>query len=78
MKQAYILYSCNAWHEHSSKRLLGVFTRPAMLDKFLIAMKKRSLINDNDMDMLLEHFQTQGKNINYMIEMEDLNPKFKK
>lgn len=77
MKQADILYSCNPWHEHSSLEILGVFTSPAKLRKYLNDMKKAGLIDDDDLDMLNELHQTQGRDLNYIIVNEGLNPKFK-
>jgi hypothetical protein len=71
---ALILYSCNAWHEHSSKELIGVFTDMKKLSGYINDMKSAGKLAKEDAEELLEHHQTQGLQENYMIEEEALNP----
>ena len=72
--EALILYSCNTWHEHSSKELIGVFTDTEKLSDYVNDMKSAGKLTEEEAGGLMEHYQTQGLRENYMIEEEALNP----
>lgn len=71
---AFLLYSCNVWHEHSSKELLGVFTDNDRLIDYISDMKSSGQLSEEDAQDLMTNHQTQGLEDNYMIEEEELNP----
>lgn len=71
---ALLLYSCNAWHEHSSKELLGVFTDNDSFIDYISDMKSSGQLSEETTEGLLRDRQTQGLEENYMIEEEMLNP----
>lgn len=71
---ALLLYSCNAWHEHSSKELLGVFTDNNRFIDYISDMKSSGQLSEKDAEDLFLNRQTQGLEGNYMIEEEELNP----
>ena len=72
MKTYYLVYSCGAWHSHSSKKVIGVFTTRNNAMKGIENHSNYTLTKD-DKDNLERINQTQGKNINYMIELIVLN-----
>lgn len=76
MKEVTLLYSTDAWHSHSSRELVGVFSSPDKLNGYLSKMKKNKRLTDEDLKMLAEHNQTQGNNTNYLIEIEKVNPQY--
>ncbi|KAA6302836.1 MAG: hypothetical protein EZS26_001006 [Candidatus Ordinivivax streblomastigis] len=76
MSKAKILFSCNAWHTNTSKKLAGVFTNDRALKRYLIDMKGDGLLNDADIEMIQMYQQTQGRTLNYLIEEHLLNPKY--
>jgi hypothetical protein len=77
MNEAKILFSCNAWHNPSSKDLMGIFTDDNALKQYLDDMKMNGLLDNDDMKMIQLYRQTQGKTLNYRIEEQEVNPKYK-
>lgn len=71
-----LLYSTDAWHSHSSRELIGAFSDQEKLDKYLSKMERANKLTDEDMIMLANHGQTQGRDTNYLIETEKLNPEY--
>lgn len=76
MKEVILLYSTDAWHSHSSRELVGVFSCPYKLKSYFLKMKKANRLTDEDLKMLAEHNQTQGNHTNYLIETEKVNPQY--
>lgn len=72
-----LFYICNACHEHSSKDLIGVFTDQRAYRKYLDDLKKDKILSKEDIDELDRLNQTQGRSLNYLIEVEELNPTYK-
>lgn len=72
-----LFYSCNAWHNCSSMDLMGVFTDQTAFGQYLKDMKEDGLLSEEDMEQLTELNQTQGKELNYQIMNEELNPVYK-
>lgn len=71
-----LLYSTDAWHSNSSRELIGAFSDQDKLDKYLSKMEQANKLTEEDMIMLANHGQTQGRNTNYLIETEILNPEY--
>lgn len=71
-----LLYSTDAWHSQSSRELLGAFSGQDELDKYLSDMERANRLTDEYMVMLARHGQTQGRDTNYLIETEKLNPEY--
>lgn len=78
MDEVCLLYSCDAWHSWESHNMIGAFTPRGALDKYLDAMKKDGKLDADDMSNLQSINQTQGKDTNYNILTETLNPKYEK
>lgn len=76
MKEITILYSCDAWHTWDTRRLRGVFTSRRKLKKYLRALKRSKSLSNENLWQLRLYGQTQGLERNYMIETEDINPKY--
>ncbi len=63
MKKAYILYTCDSWHTHASKQVIGVATS---LDKAIGLINEYSLDNNGvqltsqEVELLQRNKQTQG------------------
>lgn len=75
-KNVILLYSTDAWHSNSSQELIGAFSDQDKLDKYLSKMEQANKLTDEDMMMLANHGQTQGRDTNYLIETEKLNPEY--
>lgn len=71
-----LLYSADAWRSHSSMRLEGVFSGRDTLNSYLNQMKCCDELTDYDLQMLSEQNQTQGRDTNYLIETETINPSY--
>lgn len=77
--QVRILFTTDAWHNHSSKVMIGVFTR---MDKALKAagehakQSEEGEISGHDLELLQDIGQTQGRGENYIIETRELNTIF--
>lgn len=67
-----ILYSCDAWHSHASKEVLGVFT-----DWNTMVVNHLEKYLNRDEIIELKSGQTQGREQNYIVEIETLNPIYK-
>lgn len=77
MDTVLILYETDAWHTHASKSIIGVFSGADELNAYLQKMVRKRRISQDDYEELLSQNQTQGRQDNYMIEEEDVNPKYK-
>jgi len=73
MKTVFILSSCDAWHSYSSFRTVGVFSTIRTLVGYL---KKYDKLTEWDIEQIISIGQTQGRSVNYIAEMHDINPKF--
>lgn len=73
-----ILYSTDAWHTHTSRELVGVFSGQDELNKYLSKMERADKLTNEDMTMLISHNQTQGRDTNYLVETEKINPKYER
>jgi len=77
--QVRILFTTDAWHSHSSKAMIGVFTR---IDKALKAAAEHAKeseegdISSHDFELLQDIGQTQGRTENYILETVELNSIF--
>ena len=66
--KAVVLYTCNAWKENASMKLIGVYTNQAKLNKQLVKMfKKHDIEWEHDPDR-----RPTLKELN-MISINDLN-----
>lgn len=79
-KEVFTLYSCDTWHSHYSKVLLGVYTSHAKAVKQADEHSKQSEegeLSKHDVLLLGDINggikQTQGRSENYIIEVEPLN-----
>lgn len=75
---AWLLYSSDAWHTHSSKALIGVFTDSDRFSDYIGDMRSSGKISGENAEYLLLHNQTQGLEENYIVEEEELNPLYSK
>lgn len=73
-----ILYSTDAWHSHSSEEMLGIFSDRGKLNEYLQKLSKDVGLTDYDMELLQSINQTQGREANYRISTEKINPKYEK
>lgn len=71
-----MLYSTDAWHSQSSRELVGVFSGQGELNRYLSEMEQANELTDEDMAMLVSQNQTQGRDTNYLVETEKINPKY--
>lgn len=72
-QEIYLVYSTDAWHSHSSKELIGVCSTMdncIRLIKSDIKKYEFEKLDDDDERMLKHWKQTQGRNINYHIDVE--------
>jgi hypothetical protein len=73
----YILYSTNEWHDHSSKKVLGIFKKKEFLVSELKSALRKTIelddLSEDDENSLLTIDQTQGRTINFLIEEYELN-----
>lgn len=69
-----MLYSTDAWHTHTSRQLIGVFSDQGELNRYLSEMEQANEMTDEDMAMLVSQNQTQGRDTNYLVETEEINP----
>lgn len=76
--KAIVLYSTDAWHTHYSRELVGVFSDENKLSDYLLEMKNNHQLTDEDFNTLVNHSQTQGNEINYLVETEIVNPHYGK
>ena len=80
MKALFILWTCDAWHTHSSKRFAGVFETHELAQKNAKNDTKKSSEGklSKDDEFHLSNLpggisQTQGRSENYIIEEVELN-----
>lgn len=72
-----VLYSCDAWHSHKSKNLISVFSSREKLNRYLKGLSALGNLQKNDLESLIATDQTQGLEINYLVESVPLNVLYK-
>lgn len=72
--EAYILFSCNAWHEYNSFERKAVFSSVDKAVEFLVRNRKRLKLEETDIECFKEYYQTQGRNTNYLIQPCPFDP----
>lgn len=70
-QEVYILFSCNQWHEHDSKRLVACFTDTNNVLDYVF-----KFLSSDDAKNLIDNGQTQGRETNYILNTEKLNPEY--
>ena len=73
MEKVLLLSSCDAWHSYSSFRTTGIFSD---MKKLIAYLKKKDKLSTQDINQLSTIRQTQGKQVNYIVEELKVNPKF--
>lgn len=68
-KEIYLLHTANQWIEHDSMRLVAAFTN---IENIILYLE--NTLNSEDLQELESNMQTQGKETNYVILTEKLNP----
>lgn len=63
-----IAFSCDAWHSHASKEIVGVFSTKKIALKNL-----KKFLDREDLYDLEQHNQTQGRETNYILESYTIN-----
>lgn len=77
--QVRVIFTTDAWHSHSSRQMIGVFSR---MDKALKGIEEHAKsseegeISSHDLELLQDIGQTQGRGENYIIETVELNTIF--
>lgn len=71
-----MLYSTDAWHTHTSRKLVGVFSDQDKYSNYLSEMKKDHQLTDEDFNALVNQSQTQGNEINYLVEIKQINSQY--
>jgi hypothetical protein len=77
MKKVYLLYTCDIWHSNDSKSLLGVFTQVLSAETFALINAQEGEegeLTHEHCKQLCDKAQTNGREENYIIETEELNP----
>jgi hypothetical protein len=71
----YILFSTDAWNTNASKEIISVNKRfePAITAAKRHADADEEPLSDTDIENLRAINQTQGRDLNYLIELHDLN-----
>lgn len=81
----YLLYTCNAWHEHSSRELVAPFSSKELVYNYLEKNRKKYNLSDWDLEFFKKQGQTQRENRNFILdchesdlipEVEDMNAPF--
>ena len=73
-----VLYSCNTWHSKDSMQLISVFSSKEKLNRYLKGFAALGNLQTRDLIGLMENNQTQGLEVNYLIESVPLNILFKR
>lgn len=78
MKTVFILFSCYAWHSNESKRIISVCENMDFAQEFAArnAKEENDPLSKNDVLNLEFQKQTQGRDLNYLIEETTLNSYF--
>ena len=71
-----MLCECDTWLSKDSKRIIGVFSDMFRLEEYLRNMLRGGIIEEADIVQLRQHNQTQGREVNYLIETKELNPEY--
>ena len=76
--EAKLLYTCDALHSHGSMSLQGIFTDEKAFKQYLEDMRKdkKNNLSREDIQELYQYNQTQGRELNYLIEVEEINPQY--
>lgn len=75
METIYVLFETDAWHSKLSRRFLGIFTDEITLVNTLeSSLDAEYNLSECDRNMLLNSHQTQGRDVNYLIESCNVNP----
>lgn len=72
-KEILILYSCDNWFSHDSKRIIGVFENRNLVATFI--RKNFKQVGQAQIENLLQNNQTYNTEPNLLINTEKLNPK---
>lgn len=72
-----LFYSSNAWHNYGSMDLEAVFTDQKAYARYLQDMRKDGQLSAGDIRQLEEINRTQGRELNYMMVTEELNPAYR-
>ncbi len=70
----YILYTCDAWHSHSSMTAIGTFSSLEMAAEFLRRNKRKFKLKTEEIEEFEMFQQTQGREENYHCERVSLDP----
>jgi hypothetical protein len=71
----YILFTTDAWHTNASKEIISAHKRfePAITAAKIHSESDEEPLSDTDIENLRAINQTQGRDLNYLIELHDLN-----
>ena len=72
----FVLFYCDAWHSHSSKRICGVyddFDNAFDAAKIVAKKSEEGKIKKYDKELLKSINQTQNRSENYIIEELEIN-----
>ena len=69
-----LLYTCNAWHEHSSRELVAPFSSKELVYNHLDKNRKKYNLSDWDLEFFKEQGQTQCRNRNFILDCRELDP----
>ena len=72
----FVLFWCDLHHTHDSKRIAGIFENFDGAFDGAYEFSKKSIdgkLSINDRELLLEYYQTQSRNENYIIEEWETN-----
>lgn len=74
MKTIYILFETNQWQSHDSKKLRAVFytLKKAIKNVKIISIQEGEELTEEHLNFLELNFQTQGREINFIIEKHDV------
>lgn len=64
----WLLYTCNDWHEHSSRELVAPFSSKESAYNYLEQNRKGFQLSDWDLEFFKEQRQTQKQGTNYIME----------
>lgn len=70
----FIIYTTDTWHMTDSKVVIGVrksISRAVALCKSYTKIDRETPLSDDDISFLQAHLQTQGRDVNFLIEQWD-------
>jgi hypothetical protein len=73
MKLFYLIYSCDAWHRHTTKELIGFYSDKrkikGCINRYIKANNLPKLGSDyDDINEFISKKQTQGRETNFIID----------